>query len=1350
MDHPNTAHFPGDTPVRPSRRWALLAASILLISSALAETVRAGSTGTSELYTIQGGANPSFQGDDITTNGLSYFFYAEVPPGLSSWTLELFDADIGISGVAEEAVNRDADRGGTYNTTCTYTLRTPGGSATTLLTAAPGTNACPSGGTLDNAWCPFVQSPATAGHWELEIDCPTGNDSNAIGIRAHDGTAGSGGTEIPVYYDSYTNYGKNDSAADRSYTSYPWVTRNCSALLNDFDADDDGTFGNTDGIDFTLTSRLGTFSSSFAGSGNDIWQNTSLASWVDDDTADDYGIWSLTANTRDRFGSGDDRNYVTCSVTDADAGGPGPGSGVGLSQPDANAFRVYLSTDAIDDAMGSNTAPAKPYMRQYLAHSSGPNPAVAGMTSTYAITIGITNPTAHSITFSASNTIRSLVPTPAGGTVTYQGIVSSTPGSITVVSQPAIGGTGFVEWHPGALAAGTSASIAYRVDVTPAAAPPASIPATGIPGDTFMAMEAGTLGTYVDETGNTTQARATYTFGPICELSASTVTATYALVSSFEAFEEGDRLVVEWETATEAGTLGFDLERLGPDGERIRVNTAPIPALAGAPQGARYRFVDDTAPVGRTLRYELVERGARGEAQRFGPFEVEPQRRPIDRGPRAKASETYTAEARQAPAELLPQARSRPGPPIASGSPNRGRNVYKLSVGETGVYRVDLRQLPGGGLTGQGVSLQYQGRDVAFAKGANPHKIYFYAQEIDSLYTEENAYWLSRGRPTRIGIQRARPRGTPDPSASFPAVERFELDVFPATTVATDPESDYWFWKSLAAGTSIASQSFALEVADPAPGQTATLEVELFAATTLELPGEHRVEVLLNGGTLGETTWQGLGDHVASFHVPAGLLLAGANTVELRSLGAAGSVAYTEGFDLGYARLFRAVGDELTITGAAAGTIEVTGFSQGDVMALDVTDPEAPRFLTQTVSGGGPGDHSLRFEASPGAVYHVFTAAAIRGPVATATRAELPNFGLGAEYLVIAPEALFAAAERLAGYRSDRGLSARAVSLEAVYDAYADGLADPRAIRDFLTEASAWPVAARWVVLAGEGSVDYRDLLGHGGQLVPPLMAATDDGLFSSDLGFGDTDGDGQAEIAIGRVPAVSTAELDAFIDKLIAYESQAAHAGDRFLFLADNPDKGGDFNAVGDGLERTVDPYELVRVELEGQTPAAARAALFDQLEAGSTTWVYSGHGGIDRLGEEGFLTTGDLPAIAGLDTLPVTTALTCTIGRFEVPGFPSLAEELVRSPGGAIAVWAPSGLAFNPRSALLGERFVDSIYRGGERNLGEAVLEALRQTAPLGDGGPVIYNLFGDPALELQVPEPPSSGPVPPPHEG
>ena len=94
----------------------------------------------------------------------------------------------------------------------------------------------------------------------------------------------------------------------------------------------------------------------------------------------------------------------------------------------------------------------------------------------------------------------------------------------------------------------------------------------------------------------------------------------------------------------------------------------------------------------------------------------------------------------------------------------------------------------------------------------------------------------------------------------------------------------------------------------------------------------------------------------------------------------------------------------------------------------------------------------------------------------------------------------------------------------------------------------------------------------------------------------------------------------------------------------------------------------------------------------------------------------------------------MTCTAGRFEMPGFTSLAEALVLDPErGAIAVWAPSGLSINQAATRLDEAFVEALLT--HDTLGEAILDAMEQYAADGVLPELLelYNLMGDPALDI-----------------
>ncbi|NJL27565.1 MAG: hypothetical protein HC897_06535, partial [Thermoanaerobaculia bacterium] len=83
---------------------------------------------------------------------------------------------------------------------------------------------------------------------------------------------------------------------------------------------------------------------------------------------------------------------------------------------------------------------------------------------------------------------------------------------------------------------------------------------------------------------------------------------TYVLLAGAEAHVIEGKVVLEWQTAAEVGTVGFDVERLErATGKRVRLNRGLLPAEVDAPQGAVYRWVDSDAAPGDLPAYFIVE-----------------------------------------------------------------------------------------------------------------------------------------------------------------------------------------------------------------------------------------------------------------------------------------------------------------------------------------------------------------------------------------------------------------------------------------------------------------------------------------------------------------------------------------------------------------------------------------------------------------------------------------------------------------------------------------------------------------------------------------------------------------------
>jgi hypothetical protein len=211
---------------------------------------------------------------------------------------------------------------------------------------------------------------------------------------------------------------------------------------------------------------------------------------------------------------------------------------------------------------------------------------------------------------------------PAGTDTTFQGIDQISQGSI--VSQPLVGSSsGTITWNPGVVAAGTNVFLNYFVDVTPTAI--GRLVVTGTPAS------GGTTAVYVDETGNTTQARAQITFGPLCELAADVSgTPLFVELESFDAVSNGvgQPVSLSWTTAMEVDNVGFHIYRAANNAGRSqqlgeRLSTSIIPAQ-GNGTGASYQFTDTHALTSdnEARAYLLEDIDLNGTRTLHGPFRL--------------------------------------------------------------------------------------------------------------------------------------------------------------------------------------------------------------------------------------------------------------------------------------------------------------------------------------------------------------------------------------------------------------------------------------------------------------------------------------------------------------------------------------------------------------------------------------------------------------------------------------------------------------------------------------------------------------------------------------------------------
>jgi len=599
--------------------------------------------------------------------------------------------------------------------------------------------------------------------------------------------------------------------------------------------------------------------------------------------------------------------------------------------------------------------------------------------------------------------------------------------------------------------------------------------------------------------------------------------------------------------------------------------------------------------------------------------------------------------------------------------------------------------------------------------------------------------------------------GALQPSAtiqSFRDTLHMEQDLISLTDFFNDPAADYWIWGILNAGVG-GSDIFAGPIFLPGwDGQgPLDLTVRLFGGDNSAALEDHHVVAAVNGIPVGEARWDGVSAYTLEITdidpATVGLTNSGADLFSLQAVldaGVAHSTVAVDSVTVTYPRAMVAFADQLALLGDNHAEVTVSGFSSTGIQVLDVGDPDRPRLVTTTLVDGSVGNYRATFApfTATSPYYAVVPNTAIVPPVVTAVNdTDLRDTGNAYDYLVIAPSAFTTQAQELVDHRVSQGLTGRVVAWNEIVDGFNNGIPAPEAVREFLRYAYAnWAQAPQYVVLAGNGTFDYKNIRGFGDNQIPALLTGTPDGLFASDQLLADVSGnDGVPDMALGRLPATSAAELTAMVNQIKAFESGSGPWRQRALMVAGSPEYAGetsDFKADSAGVADRLPPGFDIGTAY--QDDGGTNVDVVGQLNAGTLLFNYIGHGGYDRLAGAGLLTLADLPSLTNAGERPLLAALTCIVGNFALPGIDTLGEALVKWPaGGAIAVWAPTGLSVNAKAVWLNEEFADQMTSavGTDTRLGDLILNALRDYY-LNSGDKFLvglYSLLGDPALIMPL---------------
>jgi hypothetical protein len=534
----------------------------------------------------------------------------------------------------------------------------------------------------------------------------------------------------------------------------------------------------------------------------------------------------------------------------------------------------------------------------------------------------------------------------------------------------------------------------------------------------------------------------------------------------------------------------------------------------------------------------------------------------------------------------------------------------------------------------------------------------------------------------------------------------------------------------------------------------ATLEFALQGVLNNQTGASHQVSVAINGVTVGEVAFGPLDHPVSTFPIPITQLLSGANTIKFTKI-STGELCIVDYVRLTYPHLFNADSGSLKFNLRGSQTRTVDGFAVPTIRLIDYTDPlnvgiskpgSQPSALgyaiTVPVSESRSKNQRLLY-AFPEGQFDLPASLSLNQPSTLNLNSNAADFVI-ISYKTFIPSFTANVSPintSLLAQRTAQGFIPAVVDIDDVYDEFSYGEHGPQAIKSFLQYAKTnWATAPRYVIFAGDASLDPRNYLNIGDfDLVPTKDV---DATFSetvSDDWLTDFDDDGVADIPVGRLPFRTLADANLVVSKIVNFTPVVPQSA---LLIADQDEFDifgfAHTNDVFEGLLQgamTVD--RLNRAPQPSGVPSQPdnqiRTDMVNAFNQGRALVNYSGHGQVDVWTNASLFKNADALAMTNGNKLSFVVVMDCLNGYFQDPSLLSLSEAFLEAPqGGAVAAFASSGLTVAQGQHDMGRELYTRLYGGSPMALGDAIKIAKGATSDIDVKRTWIF--FGDPSLKIR----------------
>ncbi len=604
--------------------------------------------------------------------------------------------------------------------------------------------------------------------------------------------------------------------------------------------------------------------------------------------------------------------------------------------------------------------------------------------------------------------------------------------------------------------------------------------------------------------------------------------------------------------------------------------------------------------------------------------------------------------------------------------------------------------------------------------------VLFYGRGIDTVWSDTQSYWLVAGAAPGLRMSTGGTSRGAAGVASFPATVDWKPRTIYFTELSNGDRNNFFGPIITDAPT---DQPIVVAHYHPAGGAS-LLRVRLQGATM----GPHAVAVSLNGRPVGAVSFRGQANVEASF--PVAVVNEGPNTLTLTGA-SPDDVTVVDDVQLTYPHSYLADGDQLRFTAPVKKTTTIGGFGTQAITVLDITDPANPSLVTGKVSGSAP-NYAFTIVPTVGTGTRTLLAVTddqIKAPAVTANRpSSWHAVRAGYDLVILGHASLLDSAAPLAALRTSKGLKVARIDVQDIYDEFSFGVKTPFALRNFLATAKAgWTTKPRFVLLLGNGTFDPRNFMDTTvPDLLPVKLVDTAFLETASDDWFVDFNEDGLPELAIGRLPAESAAEADLMVARIVGYDATppASWKNEALLVTGAPLNEREDFAPYSASVAALL-PRSLTVTNVFQASDPDPYGELLAGLNAGKALVNYVGHGS-NELWSGLFDSTSALE-LANDDRTPVFLAMTCLNGFIQDLYTYPLAKALIKAQnGGAVAVWASSGLTEPEPQSKMNQAMIGRLYGATPMTLGEAAAAAKAATTNMDVRRTWI--LLGDPSMVVR----------------